>query len=421
VSNYVIAELLTQNSSDKTYSFGRGLGKTIDDPTKFLSKLRAKIENSKIGKISLIPIRGFISGWNEVDPDGVGKFLDEALEDEVWSRWFVELQVQGAIDDRAFERLLSAVREGKSPIWQFRYLAGGRATDPLSVQQIGDLVRAINDQGQDGCFVAFDLLSMVIFGAKEKDENYRNELRQIGMEFLRRVDWNLVKPDHGSWDHDIEVVLSFVLSGSKSENEVNEVLQNIIDSGRGPNRYFNSDIATIMAPFFECFPMMTLNAVYQPDEEGSYASAYRMVSDGFSEQRESALEKVPAEILVEWCSMSPADRYPYAAATCRLFQESSAEANKLSISPTAITLLHHAPDKLPVLKGFISRFYPSSWSGSRASIMEERLPLLQSLNPTNDRETAGLLANLEAELREWVLAERRREAKEERDDSGSFE
>ena len=104
MSNYVIAELLTQNSSDKTYSFGRGLGKTIDDPTKFLSKLRAKIENSKIGKISLIPIRGFISGWNEVDPDGVGKFLDEALEDEVWSRWFVELQVQGAIDDRAFER-----------------------------------------------------------------------------------------------------------------------------------------------------------------------------------------------------------------------------------------------------------------------------------------------------------------------------
>ncbi len=416
-----IAELLTQNSSDKAYSFGRGLGKTIDNPRMFISKIRAKVESSELGKISLIPIRGFISGWSEVDPSGVGKFLDEALEDKVWSSWFVELQVQGVIDDRAFERLLSAVREGKSPIWQFRYLAGGRATDPLSVRQIGELVNAINDQGQDGCFVAFDLLSMVIFGAKEKDENYRNELRQVGLEFLRLVDWNLVKPDHGSWDHDINVALKFVLSASNSKNEINEVLQNIIYSVRRDGRYISPNTSKILAVFFEYFPMMTLNAVYQPDEDGSYSSAYTMVSDDLFEHRQSALEKVPAEILVEWCDMSPVDRYPYAAATCRLFQEDRADADKLSISPTAITLLHHAPDKVPVVKEFISRFYPSSWSGSRASIVEKRLPLLPSFNPTNDQEIARVLANLERELREWILAERKREAKEERDDSGSFE
>lgn len=416
-----VPEILTRNGSDKAYSFGRGIGKAVDEPAKFIEVVRNHLAALESNEVSLISIRGFIFGWSEVDRGAVEQFLDGAVVDEVWSRWFVELQVQGSMDDRAFERLMKAIGEGRSPVWQFRYLAGGRATDPFTVRQIQELVNAINAQGSDGCFVAFDLLSMVIHCANDKDEEYRDELQNACLDFLRNLDWTIVERDHGGLDYDVDVVLRFALSGANSQNEVNRILQNIIDVERRPERYFSGDRARILEPFFEFFPMMALNAIYQPDENGSFDFAYNFVMDSFSDSVESALKKVPAEILVEWCGMSPTDRYPFAAATCQLFEVSQDESKELSISRTAIMLMHHAPDKLAALKEFVPRFRPKSWSGSCADILERRMPLLELLNPDNDRGIATAVRSAEADLRKLISAERGREAREERSDSGSFE
>ncbi|PAQ07569.1 hypothetical protein CIT26_21245 [Mesorhizobium temperatum] len=417
----IVPELLKPNSSDKTYSFGRGVGKAVDDPVGLMMHIRAQIARSEINQISLIPIRGIIAGWNQVDPQAVGNFLDSALEDEIWSRWFVELQVQGSMDDRAFDRLLSAIVDGKSPVWQFQYLAGGRVTDPFSAEQIGKLVRAIADQ-EDGPFVAFDLLSMVIHCASEKDENYRNDLLQVCMEFLRATNWVLVNSDQGGMDYDVDVVLRFALSRTNSDNDVTIILNNIVDSRRNRNRYFGFDGPKLLGRFFEFFPMMALNAVYRPDDEGSYSLAYEMVVDPSSEGHDTAVAMVPLEILVEWCDISPNDRYTYAASTCKLFDVDDDNNKAISISQTVVELLRSAPNKQAVMSEVIPRLVPNSWSGSRASIIEERLPLLRSLNPADDQEIERVIdAAADARLRELIDAERRREMVEERADSESFE
>ncbi|MER9940382.1 hypothetical protein NKJ70_00345 [Mesorhizobium sp. M0092] len=416
-----VPELLRSNSSDKTYSFGRGVGKAIDDPLKLMNQIRAQIANSENDQISTISIRGIIAGWNEADPKAVGDFLDTALEDEIWSRWFVELQVQGSMDDRAFDRLLSAIADGKSPVWQFRYLAGGRATDPFSAEQVGKLVRAINDQEKDGCFVAFDLLSMVIHCAAEKDENYRNDLLQVCMEFLRVTDWKLVNSDNGGMDYDVDVVLRFVLSHTNSENEVGDILDSIVVNRRNKKGYSSFDGAKLLKPFFEFFPTMALNAVYRPDDEGSYSLAYEMVADPSSEEQDSAVAMVPLENLIEWCNISPSDRFPYAASTCKLFDMADDQNRAISISQTVVELLRSAPNKQAVVSEVVPRLVPSSWSGSRASIIEERLPLLRSINPADDQEIERAIDVADARLRELIDAERRREMVEERTDSESFE
>ncbi|CAN7718869.1 hypothetical protein [Mesorhizobium caraganae] len=417
----IVPELLRPTSSDKTYSFGRGVGKAIDDPLKLMDQIRVQIANSDSDQISTIPIRGIIAGWNETDPKAVGDFLDTALEDEIWSRWFVELQVQGAMDGRAFDRLLSAITDGKSPVWQFRYLAGGRATDPFSAEQVGRLVTAINEQEKDGFFVAFDLLSMVIHCAAEKDQKYRSDLVRVCMGFLRATDWKFADSDKSAMDYDVDVVLRFALSRTNSQNEVGEILDNIVSSRRNKRGYGSFDEAKFLKPFFAFFPAMTLDAVYRPDDEGSYSLAYEMVMDPSSEEQDSAVAMVPLENLVEWCNISPIDRYPYAASTCKLFDVADDTDKTISISQVVVALLRHAPDKQAIMNVVVPRLLPSSWGGSRADIVERRLPLLRSLKPAGDQEIEKAIGAADAKLRELVYAERRREAADERADSESFE
>ncbi|PAP96286.1 hypothetical protein CIT31_06310 [Mesorhizobium wenxiniae] len=98
-----------------------------------------------------------------------------------------------------------------------------------------------------------------------------------------------------------------------------------------------------------------------------------------------------------------------------------ADDQNRAISQTVVELLRSAPNKQAVVSEVVTRLVPSSWSGSRASIIEERLPLLRSLNPADDQEIERAMDAADARLRELIDAERRREMVEERTDSESFE
>lgn len=123
--------------------------------------------------------------------------------------------------------------------------------------------------------------------------------------------------------------------------------------------------------------------------------------------------------------MSPYDRYIFAANTCSLFGEnSSAEdesTRRLCLSEVAIQVLAHAPDKKVVVNAFVERFRPTSWSGSLASVLKERLPLLADLNPTGDEAIRLELEHAEAALGKHIAAVEAQEEAEERERTGSFE
>lgn len=417
-----ITPYLTSRDYNQTaYAFGKGLGRATADVPGLMSRIRDAIKESDIGSISLIPVCGVISGWSSVDPEAAESFFENAIHDEVWSAWFVQLQVQQDMNEKSFERLMNAVQAGRTPIWQFRYLAGGRATDPFTPEQIGALVSELNKHGQDGCYVAFDLLAMAILCAKEKDASYQYELRRVALAFLTEVDWKQTKRNDGMFDHDIDAVLRFALADGASENVVVAVLSRILENERRPNRYYSFGRLKTLAPFFEFFPRQTLDTICQPDENGDYSTAYVLVTDTFSERRESALSKIPAEVLIEWCDLSPEARYPFAAATCKLFEKLDSEGGNLVISETAISLLRHAPGKITVVRKFIERFRPRSWSGSLADILEHRVPLLRQLRVEGDDEIADAISKAEVEMRRWIDAERKREEDDERRDAGSFE
>jgi hypothetical protein len=422
----LLAELLNElfsSNNSKLWHFGLGAGQESKDVSSVLDHARKIVKDAEAGKANLIFLRGFISGWHKSGPKAVTVFLEEALADDVWSAWFPELQLRIPFDNAGYDRMIKSIELGRAPTWQYRYLAMGGATDPLTVTQIQVLVRKVSNLVDQGLEIAIDLMAMVIHCANEKDDKYRSELSVACEMFLQGINWNRYPDSDDSTDHDMDVILEFMLNKVAFSTSHAQILENLLDRGRAYKKKYVRDRGRLLAPFFKYFPLHTLDAVYVPDQEGKYHAALHLVSDPNRENRETAIRKVSDEHLIEWCNISPADRYIFAANACRLFVKIANGTNieEIGLAPTALSVLKHAPDPKAVLEIFIDRFQPSGWSGSLADILQGRVKLLEQLNFSNNPNLKVEIASARKMLEKRIADERNWEKDRERSSTGSFE
>ena len=185
-------------------------------------------------------------------------------------------------------------------------------------------------------------------------------------------------------------------------------------------RYGNR-LKKALKPFFQHFPRLSLEMICNPGDDGTFRGATELVSDPYSERRETALELVPTEVLIDWCNEKPDTRYAFAAGTCKLFEKRDDEKTPLAISDTAVSLLAAAPDKTAVVPKLIRRLRPSFGTGSLADILEARLHLLDQLAVSGHEAVRSEIAVAKANLQNWIDAERAREKEEEKSRNSSFE
>jgi hypothetical protein len=78
-----------------------------------------------------------------------------------------------------------------------------------------------------------------------------------------------------------------------------------------------------------------------------------------------------------------------------------------------MAMLKQSPDPLLILDAFIERFVPSSWSGSRAAIVESRLVLLDQLDDLKNSVLSSHASRVRPKLKEDIVQIRKWE--DERD------
>jgi hypothetical protein len=136
-------------------------------------------------------------------------------------------------------------------------------------------------------------------------------------------------------------------------------------------------------------------------------------------QRINAIDRIPIEELIAWCDQDPVARYPAAASGVQIFG-SPPESGEPSWSDSALKLLAKAPDKVEVLKRFIERFSPWSWTGSRSAIVASNARLLDQLS-AGDPTVAKFIVSAKASMARSVEANRDIEAQIYGDKHRSFE
>lgn len=410
------------NSTDKSWHFGFGIGQVAASTQEILDRIKQVVREIKKDGVNSLFIRGLIAGWNKTKPSEVAAFLECALIDEVWGKIFPELQLAIGIDAAAHCRLVQCLQIGKAPLWQFQYLGFGRATDPLSVEQIASLITPLAAKPDGGLLVAIDVLSMVIHCTDIKDEQYKEALRAYCLKLISELDWSLVDLENGNFLHHFEGVIEFGLNSNEPYEAAAKTLTRLIQQERSGKRIFPRRLGNVLLPFFKKYPIQTLDAVYTKDEE---TALKRMLTVRLDRNGDTAIGVIPEESLLEWCRVSPEDRCVFAAQTCKLFErrspgEGSDEA-VIGITNMAVNLLVLAPDKKKVLETLVNRFHPNSWSGSLAAIMRQRLQHMDDLNPTGNPELATFIANIKGSLLEAVENQERREREQERSETSSFE
>ena len=135
------------------------------------------------------------------------------------------------------------------------------------------------------------------------------------------------------------------------------------------------------------------------------------------------MEAVSPKAALEWCSASPTDRFLFIAATCELYAPKKPDEEKVDrrLSEIAKATFKAAPDKREVLKAYISRLMPMSWSGSRAEKLRQRLGILDDLASLVSGEDAKIIDSERTRLMKIVSEMKEREDAEERTRNETFE
>jgi hypothetical protein len=129
------------------------------------------------------------------------------------------------------------------------------------------------------------------------------------------------------------------------------------------------------------------------------------IASDLSGRRKNPLDAVPVEEMLRWCDEEPTARYPAMSHVVSYY--SVPKDGGAEWAPLAMEMLKRAPDPLAILETFVGRFRPTSWSGSRAAIIESRLGLLERLDELKNAFLTDYAVRIRPQLLDEIAKTRR--------------
>jgi hypothetical protein len=409
--NELLPELV--KGQGRLWSFGRGLAMGADEPTiKWKSLVAAFAATPEKERNSQI-LCGFIQGLGKRDLNLANRLLDEALTNDVLAERLPELQCGLALDKEALERLHRSLELDRAPIWRFRNFANGRATDLVPGVDLRKFLTAISAK-PDGLDVAMDILHMRFFSDRQEKKATDPALVLAGRELVQLLEFAHKRQDG---DHRIGSVIKTCLTGVGGAKYARTACLKFKAALVG-HKIYAHNYDQLLQSLFSAQPLVALN-VFLSGSVSNQKRGIEILLD-VSHHHANPLDFVPLETLIAWCHVKPTERYALMAGLVTLY---AADEEKLPLdwNVRALAILDKAPDRIAVLKQFVRRFRPSSWSGSRAAAMETRLPLLGILEKHADPTVAQFAKTDGARLKKEVDEEQKWETRDDRANDERFE
>lgn len=365
----------------------------------------------------------FISGVAKKSPEKAEELLDVALADVRLHDLFVHMQAVHGVNEKGYERLHKAVRLNSVPVASFGNLAYGRPWENRSGGAFKSLLIELSkrDKGLD---VALDILSMTVFTRNADKQLISAPEKQTGRELLARVTFD--KRDQRD-DYHLAQLVTGCLVAPEDEPIARQMCVSLMDA-IADMRVYAWDYPKVVSALAVLFPRAVLDILV---ENGNYGyENRRSVFSMFRERQPCPLRKVDADSLIEWAKEAPDTRFVKLAEAIRLWVPPNAETSDdddadetapLSWNPVVLRILREAPQPIDIFSVILSRVRPSGWSGSLATILSNRLPLIELLQDDADPAVASAAKKAAAALGVEIDNIRKREAERDRDRDERFE
>jgi hypothetical protein len=174
----------------------------------------------------------------------------------------------------------------------------------------------------------------------------------------------------------------------------------------------------LIKALFHVHPSVMLDELFSGDEESRKQSMTLL--NNLNRFNRTALDDVPDEVILDWCSRDPNIRYPLAAAGMTLFRRTS-DKEPHAWTDLARKLLENAREPRAILDAMVYRLRPMSWSGSLATKLESRLKLPGDFPVGETPELKAAHEQAKDQLRKKIDGQRQRETQEDKARSGRFE
>lgn len=399
---------LLASRSGRVFLVGRGLGGATKNPKATWDKVLPIVSPDLPGTGNFLA--GFLGGVCEVDPDMVEDFLDEIVGLPDFHKLLVYFQVRVGMSQRGFARMMDAVKLDSVPGWSLENLGHGRACDGLSGAEFRDLVSAISAR-DDGIGPAVDVMRMRVFSLRSDKKQLGEDDRAAGRELLSKLAFERRKNIEG---HSLADIAAQCLV-APTDKPVADILCTRLLEAVSQYRVSAWDYSKLVSVLAAKFPISVLDILVE--RKGSQYHGRRAMFSDFRLHKKCPLDDVDPDILIGWANENPAERCIQLAKAIRVFQAKDGthdedQPGELSWSPTALRLIATALDPIAVLETFKDRFHPSGWSGSLASVLASRMPLLEEIKDHSNETIANWAkANIDpyAQMVEQARASEERE------------
>lgn len=398
-------------------TFGMGLAKGCHDLRAIWQQLINQLEQQTKGGKDFAVFAGFIEQVHSDEPALAQELLDQCAQHSQLRNVLVGLHPLRKFTETDLDRCVALLDDPViyprmyGPIlWRDEYAH-------LSECRVLDLAQRLLCQ-PNGDDVVLEALSMKLPDRDEAADTLGSALRRIGLKAaIQRL-----QGDHrdagGSTDYSMERVVSSALRFDGNEAEKLEWLDTIvavIDEHHGFVHAFESAIATTM----ELMPEAFLSHIFKGTETEQRRRLFFLQDE---DVRQSPLSKTNVDVLIGWCkARSDNDVWESIAAGIDLWYANDNQMGVVTISERAIRLLEASPEPEAILKAFAERVTPSSWSGSRADVMQPRADAIGRLVEHERSEISQAARSISTDLDKLIKSEREREQREDEEREQRFE
>ena len=420
-----LPDLLT-SSSERVFTLAKAVGlKTSEPDTAWKIIEDSVLTPERNDRVYSLP-GGFLLGLSERDRDHASKLLDAALENPDWHPFVPHMQLCVGLDKAGIERLIAVIPSPALPTWNLRFLAGGRSTDELEGPAFKTLAGVIAAK-EDGLGVAIEILYMRLFSLRSDKKPVSEVERDVARFLLPRVSFEEKKNRE---PHMLADIVRFCLRNPEDVELARDICQRLLDA-IDEWKVSPWDFSEVVTELAATFPRVVLEASFEREEVE--AGSRRGLFGYFRENRPCPLRKIGDDELLGWALEKPETRFLALAASIRgwmgsknelipdIAPEDDDETGGLKWTPTALRLIHDAPDPAAVLHEFAENFRPSGWSGSLADILSRREALLLALAEDPDQRIQAWVRTAIPKLHDDVESARKWEADMDRERDERFD
>ncbi|WP_186135045.1 hypothetical protein [Burkholderia gladioli] len=406
-----LGERLWAGEFDALHSFGVGIALGSADQMATFERLLEMAYEQATASRHPIFLGGFIQAAHDTD-SGMGRAMQKRiLNHSVLRPHFIYLLGVSRIEPWGIEVLLELARSKEYDVSRFRRLAYGRMHEALSDAYLALLLTELIDR-EEGIYVSLDILTMRFHIGKDSSYLPGDELLSIGRDVIHA----LVSVERGSFAqnriHGMESVAGRCLVASAPIDEV-QGLVTLLCARSADYHLYSFELDPIVSTLASNFPELLLDEVFTGDERER--RLIRIFSKDGVRRKIPFLNSAPLDRLIAWCQVQP-DRFARVATAMSVFTHMAEGSVPLAQSASVVLseqikgLLGAAPDKQSVLRAMAAKITPSSWSGSRAQLMETRAQAFDVLKEHPSPEVRAAVVTELEQIDQDIRMEREYEA-----------